>query len=290
MPDSPLNSRHVRRRFDRAATNFGHADFVHRRTADAMLQRMQPMTVEPQLIVDLGAAAGSDSAALARRFRRARVIGIDFSLGMLRQARRNRRWLSKPRDVCADACQLPLRDGAVDLVFANLLLPWIDPPDLLFREVARVMRRDGLFVFSSLGPASLVALRDAWCHVDGDPHVHRFADMHDIGDALLRNGLRDPVLDVDPMRITYRNADALLADLTASGSRNCLHDRRRSLTGKQRFAAFVERLERGQVDGILPLGLEIVFGHAWGAGARDGARVGTGEFAIDPATIGKRRS
>ena len=31
----------------------------------------------------------------------------------------------------------------------------------------------------------------------GQPHVNLFPDMHNLGDAAVRAGLRDPVLDVD---------------------------------------------------------------------------------------------
>ena len=75
----------------------------------------------------------------------------------LRRLRLGGGWFSARPAVQADACRLPLADGTVDVIFANLLLPWIDDPEQFFREAARVLRKEGLLVFSTLGPDSLLA-------------------------------------------------------------------------------------------------------------------------------------
>ena len=97
-------------------------------------------------------------------------------------------------------------------MFSNLLLPWIDDPAAIAREVCRVLRKDGLFVFSGLGPDSLRELRAAWGTVDDYAHVNEFPDMHNIGDALVQSGLRDPVLDVDRLQVRYSGSEALFRD------------------------------------------------------------------------------
>jgi len=53
-----------------------------------------------------------------------------------------------------------------------------------------------VFLFSSFGLDTLKELRDSWRQVDDEVHVNAFADMHDIGDSLIRNGLAAPVLSV----------------------------------------------------------------------------------------------
>ena len=174
-------------------------------------------------------------------------------------------------------------DQGVDLVFANLLLPWIDDLPLCLEEISRVLKRGGLLVFSTLGPDSLGVLRDAWQGSDELPHVREFADMHDIGDALVRARLADPVLDVDRLSISFTEINNLYRDLTANGARNCLAGRRRGLTGRQRFKAVEERLT--DASGSLTVELELVFGHAWGTGAPRG-----GEFRIDAGQIGRPSS
>jgi len=280
-----LKARDVRRRFDRAAADFRRADFVHRYAADGILERMSPMLVDVGYVLDAGAANGAASRALARRFRGSRVISLDTSYPMLRQARQSRSRFSRIREVQGDAMLPPLRAGSIDLVFANMLLPWIDDPSTFFGSVARVLRNGGLFVFSSLGPDSLAELREAWQSIDDDKHVTTFSDMHEIGDALVKYGLREPVLDVDWLTVTYDDLSSLFADLTATGSRNTLRGRRRSLTGRRTFEQLRENLSHRFGGGALEFPLEMVFGHAWGGGPPMPA----GEYALDVASIGRRR-
>ena len=74
-----LRTRDVRRHFDRAASDFDKADFVHGVTRDGLLERLRPMTAEASVVLDLGAATGSAIPLLQKRFRRARVIAVDSS-------------------------------------------------------------------------------------------------------------------------------------------------------------------------------------------------------------------
>lgn len=280
-----LDAGSVRRRFDRAAAGFDDADFVHRYAARGLFERLGPMLLAPRRILDVGAATGSASRELARRYGKARVLSLDLSLAMLRKARSRRSRFARIRELQASAAELPLADGCIDMVVANMFLPWSDDLPRFFAEVRRVLRKEGLFAFSTLGPDSLRELRDAWAAVDTGEHVHPFPDMHDVGDAIVRAGLGDPVLDVDRLTVTWPDSRALFRDLTLAGARNSLRARRKTLTGKRRFAGMRARLERCSGDGSLPLELEIVFGHAWGSGPA----LPAGEYRLDVEHIGRRR-
>lgn len=275
----------MRAKFDRAAGLFGRADFVHRAAAAGLMQRLQPIAVEPKQVVDLGSALGAGSKLLARRFPKARILSIDLSAPMLRKARQSGGWFSKVRQLQADARQLPLAAGSVDYLFANMLLPWIDDLPGCLREIARVLRTDGVFLFSTVGPVSLAEIRAAWSRVDSDLHVHHFPDMHNLGDAIVAAGLSDPVLDIDYLSVTYRDTEAIFADLAAAGARNSLSDRRRTLTGKGRVDRFRQQLRLGASDGVIELKLELVYGHAFGRGVT----ALPGEFRLAPEDIGRRR-
>ena len=109
--------------------------------------------------------------------------------------------------------------------------------------------------------------------------------MHDIGDALVRPGLRDPVLDVDRLSVSYPNSDALLRDLKAVGARNTLRHRRSGLLGRGRFTRLHEALLASRTDGALYLQLEFVYGHCWSVGNR----VSSDGFAVDAVNIPLRK-
>lgn len=281
-----LKTADIRRRFDRAAAAFDDHDFVHRHTASGLLDRLDGLVVDSAVVVDLGCATGGATRTLRKHFRGATIVGVDSSARMLGNYRRRSfglsSVLSKARAVQADARRLPFADDSVDVVFANLLLPWIDEPAAICREASRVLREGGLFAFSTLGPDSFSEIAAAWAHAEG--HVHRFLDMHDLGDALVRAGLKDPVLDVDRLEITYRSTADLFRDLTATGSRNCLEERSRSLMSRKRFDAMRARLGDGSGAGFR-LELELVYGHCWGGRTvQDG-----GAVRIDPDGIPIRR-
>jgi malonyl-CoA O-methyltransferase len=279
-----LDLRHTRRRFDRAAGKFDEVDFVHRRSAQGLMERIGPMVIDANTIVDLGGGTGSATKALRGRFRGSHVILIDASLEMLRQARKKKPFFWRMSLIQCDALSLPLRTGSVDLLYSNLLLPWIHDLPSFFREVSRVLRQGGLFVFSTLGPDSLSALRAAWASVDDGQHVNLFIDMHDVGDGLLHAGLRDPVLDTDYLNVSYRDTAALFRDLTLAGARNSLSGRTKTLTGKDRFRKMESQLRSRFADGVLELTLELVYGHAWGGVPRQDP----GEYRIDVGGISRR--
>ena len=283
-PRYSLNTRSVQRQFDRAAASFDAADFVHAVTRDGLFARLEPMLLDARQVLDLGCATGAALPRLEKRFRRANIVGVDISANMLLKAQARRGWFSRLSFLHGDARALPIADHSVDVVFSNLLLPWIDDPAAIAREVCRVLRKDGLFVFSGLGPDSLRELRAAWGTVDDYAHVNEFPDMHNIGDALVQSGLRDPVLDVDRLQVRYSGSEALFRDLKAAGARNALTAQRKSLTGKQAFGRMQDELWRLAERDSLRLDLELVYGHCWGRGP---ASAGS-DVRIDASAIGIR--
>jgi malonyl-CoA O-methyltransferase len=180
----------------------------------------------------------------------------------LRLAGKQQSWLRPFERVCADAQVLPLKDVSVDLIVSNLMLQWCDP-DAVFAEFRRVLRPQGLLSFSALGPDTLRELRSAWQQVDAHSHVHQFIDMHDLGDALVRNGFAAPVLDVERITLQYLDVRKVAADLKATGAHNSTAARARGLTTPRKFAAMQAAYEQFRQDGRLPATYEVVFAHAW---------------------------
>lgn len=280
-----LNSRDVQRRFDRAAETFGTADFAHSVTRDGLLARLQPLRIDAQAVLDLGAGTGNATPLLRKRFGGAHIVSLDLSRHMLLQQKRRRFWFTRSSSVQADAQRLPFADQSFDVVFANQLLPWVNDHAVVLAEVARVLRKGGVFAFATLGPDSLGQLSHAWAQVDDEAHVQRFPDMHDIGDALLRAGLADPVLDVDRLTINYSQPRKLFRDLTLSGSRNSLAGRRRGLLGRRQYQRLIAALSEATPGADIEIDLEFVYGHCWSVGPRNEP----GDFRIDATAIPRRR-
>ncbi|MDP9089559.1 MAG: malonyl-ACP O-methyltransferase BioC [Pseudomonadota bacterium] len=257
-----LQPQWVRRSFDRAALSYDSAAVVHQEVRENLLQRLELTRLEPRVVLDAGAGTGHASRALKRRYPKALVVALDSSRGMLAVAARQRSWLRPFARVCADAELLPLAQGSVDLIVSNLMLQWCNP-DAVFAEFRRVLKPNGLLSFSTFGPDTLRELRAAWKVVDSHSHVHRFIDMHDLGDALVRSGFSAPVLDVERFTLSYLDVRKVAADLKATGAHNATAGRAKGLTSKARFAAMQAAYEDFRQDGRLPATYEVVFAHAW---------------------------
>ncbi|HUX73415.1 MAG TPA: methyltransferase domain-containing protein [Steroidobacteraceae bacterium] len=266
----------LRRAFDRASGSYDNAAVLQTDVRDELLRRLDLVSMTPRVILDAGAGTGHASRALQRRYPRARVLALDLSAGMLRAALGRQWWRRRFARVCADCARLPLAAASVDMIFSNLMLPWCDP-DAVLGEFRRVLRPQGLASLSSLGPDTLRELRLAWARADDGVHVHRFVDMHDLGDALVRAGFASPVLDVERRSVSYRDVQALMADLKATGAGSILAGRRKSLTGKGKMSAMRGAYEDFRCAGRLPATCEIVFAQAWGPAqsAQRGAQAAT---------------
>jgi len=257
-----LDPRGVRRSFDRAARTYDAAAVLHAEVRGNLLARLDFMTLNPRVVMDAGAGTGHAGRKLKVRYPKALVIALDSSPGMLEEAARRQSWLRPVVRVCADAEQLPLADGSVDLILSNLMLQWCDP-DSVFAEFRRVLKPGGLLTFTTLGPDTLREFRSAWAAVDSGSHVNQFFDMHDIGDALVRGGFASPVLDVERYSLTYPDVRRVAADLKATGGRNVTLGRPRGLTGRRKYAGLQAAYESFRHDGRLPATYEVVFAHAW---------------------------
>ncbi len=279
----------VQHSFGRAAPGYDASAVLQARVRAELLERLDVVRLEPAVVLDLGAGTGHASLALKRRHRGAQVVALDLAPGMLQEAGRRQTLLRRFRRVCADAAALPLRDGSVDLVFSNLMLQWCNDPDAVFRECRRVLKPGGLMTFATFGPDTLVELRRAWAAAaDGHTHVNRFIDMHDLGDALVRSGLAEPVLDVERYTLTYATVRDLMRDLKSIGAHNANAGRPRGLTGRGAFEQMIAAYETCRRDDRLPATYEVVFGQAWCPTTPREPKGLPGEVRVPVARIGRR--
>ncbi|MGC9386477.1 MAG: malonyl-ACP O-methyltransferase BioC, partial [Hydrogenovibrio sp.] len=259
---------------------------LQREVAAHLDERLDLITLKPKTILDVGAGTGILTEKLVARYPQARTLALDLSIQMLQQARQHLiqpKWpglpkslnktltktlqLTRPSATClnGDAAQLPLAEDSVDLITTNLMLQWCDDLDAVFQEFRRVLRPEGLLMLTTFGPDTLKELRQAWSEVDDTPHVNTFIDMHDIGDALIRNGFGQPVMDVEHFTLTYSKPMGVLRDLKAIGATNATEGRQHGLMGKQRFTRMLEAYEQFRRNGVVPATYEVIHGHAWAA-------------------------
>jgi malonyl-CoA O-methyltransferase len=258
--------------FSKASTAYDAAAHLQAEVRADLMTRLDYFRLEPKIVLDLGSGTGAGSAALARRFRRARVIALDMAPGMQQVARRRSwPWRHFTR-LCADAHAVPLQQESVDLIFSNLMLQWSDRPEVVFMECARVLRPGGVLLFSTFGPNTLMELRASWATVDSSSRVSWFRDMPELAAALQLAGLAEPVLDTEHIQRHYADVPTLLRELKTIGAGNATTARPRGLTSPRSLARMIAHYEeRREVHGI-PATWQIIHGAAFGAGHGPGGR------------------
>jgi len=283
-----LDRARLRASFERASASYESAAGLQARVAAELLERVDAFGFTPGVVLDLGAGTGRVTRELKRRYPRSQVLALDIAPGMLREARRHQSLLRRFARVCGDALRLPLKGASVDLVFSSLMLQWCEPLAVALAEVQRVLAPGGFFAFSTFGPDTLHELRSAWAQADDYNHVNRFHDVQEIGDALMRAGLSEPVLDVDHIELGYPDALALMRDLKAIGAHNVTAGRPRALAGRARLARLGEAYESFRRGAQLPATFEVIYGASWGAAGRHASPVSAGVVHIAPGAIGRR--
>jgi malonyl-CoA O-methyltransferase len=290
MNDFLIDKRRMRRAFNRAAAGYDAAAVLQREVCVRMLERLAYIKLQPARILDAGSGTGWGTRQLAEKYPAAQIASLDIAIGMLQAARSRSGWWRKlfsgaqQMQVCGDIEALPLAANSVEMVWSNLALQWCNDLPATFVELHRVLKADGLLMFSTFGPDTLKELRQAFSGVDRHNHLNRFADMHDIGDMLVHAGFAEPVMDMECLTLTYDDVRGVLHDLKHIGAHNATAGRGQGMMGKNAWARLVENYERLRRDGKLPATYEVLYGHAWKPQPRttkDGAAIIRVDFKLN---------
>jgi malonyl-CoA O-methyltransferase len=297
MPEpSDLDRLAVCRQFDRRSEYPGQADFLFREVERRMIERLDLVRLAPSRVLDVGCGLGDGVRRLRVRWPQAEVVGLDLSprridaaIRLDRPARQS--WTqallkrlggrgqgepgasqagssaaagapSAPlgRYLVGDAHRLPFEANSVDLLWSNLAFHWFDDVPAAIAEWYRVIRPDGLLMFSALGVDTLHELRQCGLAMQSLP------DLHDIGDALVKAGFAEPVMDAQRLTVTWTDPMTLLAELRGLGG-DARRGRARGLATPRRREAALEaaaaRLRARDPLAPLPVTFEVIYGHAW---------------------------
>lgn len=117
-----------------------------------------------QLAADLGAGTGFLTEALIQRG--LRVIAVDQSEAMLVALAARLAGQGQFEGRLGEAERLPIADGEVDHAFANMYLHHVEHPDAALKEMARIVRPEGMVVVSDMDEHEFEFLRteqhDRW--------------------------------------------------------------------------------------------------------------------------------
>jgi len=255
-----------RKRLDRAARDYAQADFLKRRAAQDVAERLEAIMRDFPVAVDLSARTGAFREALAESGAAARIgtlIEADLSAAMLGGR-------PGPR-VALDEERLPFAPQSLDLVVSTLGLHWTNDVVGALIQARMALKPDGLFIGAFLGGATLTELRQSLVAAEAEilggagSRVSPFADTVDAAGLLQRAGFALPVADVDRVSVTYDHPLKLLYDLRQMGETSVLAERHpKKLTRALMHRAFEIYFQRfAGDDGRVPATFEIITLTGW---------------------------
>lgn len=243
------------------AVEYELAAFLQQEVADRLLERLDYMLIKPSVILDLGAATGYAARKLERRYPKAQLIALDSRENLLTTFKHSW-WKKDPTRICANLEKIPLNDNSIDLIFSNLSLHTLSDPQFCFQELQRVLKPEGLLLFTSFGPDTLHELRTSLSILKPQCNLKNFIDMHHVGDILLNTGFQDPVMDMEMITLSYADLKKLMDDIHHSGIEN----NARQWADSMDWNALLEEYSKFSLeDQEWAATFEIVYGHAWKA-------------------------
>lgn len=279
---SQTEKHRIQKHFDAKAICYESSAILQRNVCKELLQRLDLTRLKPQVVLDVGCGTGWGTQDLLKKYKKANVLSLDLSPEMLKQTKSKGSWLRKPKLICADAEDIPLENESVDLIFSNLMLQWCDYKKV-FAEFKRILKPNGLLMFTTFGPDTLKELRQSWAQVDEHAHVNEFTDMHDLGDELIYAGLAEPVMDMDVLTLTYKDVMSVMKDLKAIGANTILKDQKNvantGLVTPAKLKRVIAHYESFRCDGVVPASYEVVYGHAWKISQRE-TKINQKEFSV----------
>lgn len=220
--------------------DYDSAAVLMREVGSELLARLDLVALKPERIMDVGCGVGYCTQLLHQRYPEAKITAIDDSENILDYAKQSTStkidWIHSSLD------QLPSPDNSMDLIIANLILPWCGDQKKMLEEFKRVLRPEGLLMFATYGPDTLIELQSQNLSL---PH---FIDMHNLGDLLLQLNFADPVLDLDYFTLTYKQQQRLHEELYLTG-----------FISKDTALSTLEKNENQ----VIPLTFEIIYAHTW---------------------------
>ena len=248
----------IRESFNRRANTYDNYAIIQKEVAGRIFDRLTGIKIQPKSILDLGCGTGSLTQKISALYPNAKIIPLDFSEEMLRICRTK---VNKANFICADIENIPLDEPCFDLIISSLTFHWATDLYSIFLKIHKLLKDDGCFLFSSIGPDTLFELRGALSKIDKQERVNRFIDMHHYGDALLKIGFSDPVVDNEKIIVEYRSFSDVLKSLKKIGA-NTVEKISKKRLSKNDFKTAQDAYNIYE-NSNYPVTYEVLYGLAW---------------------------
>lgn len=264
------NKQQVAAEFSAAASHYSNFNSMQKQSAGILFDMIGTAKVldSHTNLLDIGCGPGTDFDAINKP---ASVFALDIAPGMLAQVVQD---FPEYLAVQSDAQALPFQNESFDLIYSNLAMQWCPQLDLVFAEVARVLRSGGHFYGAIVADGSLPELAELGLRFNG------FHTLDQIQKDLSQCGWQNVRVERKCLSVYFDDLKALLYSIKGVGASTISPlDQRQAeaktktafqensmagvkLRGRQDWQNLLGKAEAlRQADG-LPLHYEIAFIHA----------------------------
>lgn len=257
-----INKKRIAASFSNAAKSYDKAAGFQRTAGrlifDKAVEIIAAENLQPKTILDLGCGTGFFTRKLSSQFSSAQIIGLDLSQGMVdfcKQSSQAEMYL------CGDVEAIPLEANSVDLMYSNLTFQWLPSLEKLLSEVYRVLKPNGVLVFTSLGVDTLFELKKSWQQVDNHKRINDFLDITDWQNVIFQYFRNCQFLETKKIVVDYERAIDLMRDLKKIGANNLDASRRKGLTSPESIKKVEDFYRQYRMEnGKLPATYKLILG------------------------------
>jgi malonyl-CoA O-methyltransferase len=246
MITTVIDKHKIKLSFSKAALRYDIFASFQKQAAGELLNQLSAIRCQLSTlkILDIGCGTGFLTYGIADALPDANIFGCDISHTMVKAARdkNNKGQESGVRGqnkkiffLTADGGVLPYKDGIFERVASNLTYQWVHDIKTAFLEAYRVLRLNGVFIFSVLGPETLKELRHCYIEAkarfnrDGLPPFVGFLDKQMIQSSLEDTGFKKISIKKTNIIKTYPDMWALLKAMKYMGAGNPFKEGNKSL-------------------------------------------------------------
>jgi len=245
--------------FSIKSSTYDKYSIVQKEVTKRLLERIKLLKIKPSNVLDIGSGTGHLMQKMFSNFSDSNLVCLDISKEMLKVSKEKN---TKFNLICGDAEELPLKEESFDLIMTSFTLQWCNDLKKIFSDIKKLLTKNGVFIFSTVGPDTLFELRESFERIDNFQHINNFKDMHLYGDLLISLDYVDPVLDVERIVIQYESFTELLKSLKCTGS-NIVLSKKDNTLSQSEIINLEKEYTKFKKDNFYPATYEVIYGIAW---------------------------
>jgi len=209
--------------FNKAAGDYDSHSYLQKKVAKRLLFKAENCFKDNDKILDIGSGTGYLSRESGERWQ---VKQIDMSISMCEVA------ASYAPVVNGDMDYLPFKNHCFDGAFSSLVLQWSNNLNETFLEVFRILKNNGVLLFSILGKHSLKEMKSVFGDVGRNNSLNSFHNLETLETELKRAGFSNIKYESKEVVFYYSDAIELMKSIKSIGAGNKLEGRRKSFGKK----------------------------------------------------------